>query len=299
MAHPSIGRALILACAATGTLASAAVLDDIRARNEIRVGYRVDAPPISYKPANAQVPQGFAIELCRTVIGDLVQRKLIAADTRVVYVPLSNAERFQAIVERKVDVECADTTNNRERREKIGVAFSIPHYYAGVRTMVAKGSGMRQLEDLKGKTVLVTRGTTTNKLFEDKNASLQLNASMLECSQPTECFSALAAGKAQAYMMDDIMLFSLRAQAERPGDWEVIGKMLSVEPLAIMLPKGDPEWKQQFDDVLRRMIANRSFHAAYQRWFEQPIPPANINYNIPMNYLLKDSLKFPTDSVGD
>lgn len=280
-------------------LAHGGVLDDIKARGEVRMGVRADAEPLSYLPAGAQVAQGFAVDLCHAVLRNLEQRQLLAPGTPIKYVALTNAERFRAIIERQVDMECADTTNNRERREKVGVAFTIPHYYAGVRTLVATKSNIDKLEDLRGKTVLVTQGTTTNKLFAERNASLQLNARALECAVPSECFKDLAAGKGDAYMMDDIQLFALRAKASNPADWAVIGKLLSIEPLAIMLPKGDPVWKGYFDAVLRQMIQDRSFHAAYTKWFERPIPPQQINYSIPMNYLLKDSLKFPTDQIGD
>jgi len=284
---------------ASAMFAHGGVLENIKARGEIRMGVRADAEPLSYVPAGTEVAQGLAVDLCRAVLRDLEQRKLIAPGTPIKYVPLTNAERFKAVTERKVDMECADTTNNRERRDKVGVAFTIPHYYAGVRTLVAKKSGIGKLEDLRGKTVLVTKGTTTNKLFEERNASLQLNARALECSAPSECFKDLAAGKGDAYMMDDIQLFALRAKAGNPADWEVVGKLMSIEPLAIMLPKDDAVWKGHFDGVLRQMIHDRSFHTAYTKWFERPIPPQQINYNIPMNYLLKDSLKFPTDQVGD
>lgn len=292
-------RQWVLIGALCGLTAQAGVLDDIRTRGEVRMGYRADAEPISFRVPGNDAALGFAPDLCRAVLRDLEQRKLIAPGTPIKYVPLTNAERFKAITERAVDMECADTTNNRERRDKVGVDFTIPHYYAGVRILVAKKSGIARIEDLKGKTVLVTKGTTTNKILEERNASLQLGAKALECTAPSDCFKDLAADKAQAYMMDDIQLFALRAQDKNPADWEVVGKLLSIEPLAIMLPKGDAVWKQHFDRVLRQMIHERSFHTAYSRWFEAPIPPRQLNYNIPMNYLLKDSLKFPSDQVGD
>ena len=139
----------------------------------------------------------------------------------------------------------------------------------------------------------------STKIIDERNASLQLKARTKECDSPSVCFKELGEKQGDAYMMDDIQLFALRAQDKNPADWEVVGKLLSIEPLAIMLPKGDAVWKQHFDRVLRQMIHERSFHTAYSRWFEAPIPPRQLNYNIPMNYLLKDSLKFPSDQVGD
>lgn len=279
--------------------AQAGVLDDIRTRGEVRMGYRADAAPLSYASADKTTALGFAPELCRAVLRDLEQRKLIAPNTPIKYVPLTNAERFKAITERAVDMECADTTNNRERREKLGVAFTIPHYFAGVRILVPRQANVTRLEDLKGKRVLVTKGTTSVKIVEERSASLQLGIRKIECPNPGDCFNALAGGQGDAYMMDDIQLFALRALAPQPADWEVVGKLLSIEPLAIMLPRDDPVWKQHFDNVLRQMIFDRSFHALYTRWFEKPIPPNQVNFSIPMNYLLRDSLRFPSDKVGD
>ncbi|MFD1712334.1 amino acid ABC transporter substrate-binding protein [Ottowia flava] len=287
------------AAVAVSPLLNAAVLDDIRTRGEVRLGYRPDAPPLSYASPDGTHGMGFAVDLCKAVINDLEQRKLIPAGTKITYVPLSNAARFKAVVDGAVDAECADTTNNRERRDKIGVAFTIPHYYAGVRMLVATKSRIQRPEDLRDKTVLVTKGTTTAKILEERNASLQLNARKRDCDSPSACFKDLADKRGDAYMMDDIQLFALRAQAAQPADWEVVGRLLSIEPLAIMLPKNDPVWKAEFDTVLRRLIRDREFHTMYSHWFERPIPPQNINYQLPMNYLLRDSLKFPSDQIGD
>lgn len=279
--------------------AQGGILEDINARGEVRMGVRADAEPLSYIPPNTTTAQGFAVELCLNVLRKLEEQGLIAPRTPVRHVPLTNANRFQAMLDGRVDMECADTTNNRERREQIGVAFSIPHYYAGIRMLVASKSGIKSPSDLRSKTVLVTQGTTTDKVFADLNNKLQLKASVRECAEPTACFADLSSGKSDAYLMDDIQLFRLRANASDPQEWEVVGRLLSIEPLAIMLPKNDPVWKGHFDRVIREMMLDRSFHAAYAKWFESPIPPSQINYKLPMSYLLRDSLKFPSDQVGD
>ncbi|QTD46019.1 amino acid ABC transporter substrate-binding protein [Ottowia testudinis] len=279
--------------------AHAGVLADIQKRGEVVLGYREDGAPISYLAKGDAQPSGFAVDLCRAVIDQMVAQKVLPAGLRIKYVPLTNAERFKAITERRVDAECADTTNNRERREKIGVAFTIPHYFAGVRMMVTKKSGIKRIEDLRQKRVLYTKGTTTHQIVQERNGSLNLNLTAIECTTPAECFRDLNAGKGDAYMMDDIQLYALRATAPTPDDWDIVGKMLSIEPLAIMLPKNDDEWKGQFDVILRKMIYDGTFAAKYKTWFESPLANLKVNFNIPMNYLLKDSLKFPTDKVGD
>ena len=104
-------------------------------------------------------------------------------------------------------------------------------------------------------------------------------------------------GEADAFVMDDVLLYGLAANRPDPKALKVVGRFMTTEPLAIMLPKGDPDFKKLVDDEMRRLITSREIHAIYEKWFTQPIPPSNTTLNLPVSYLLRDFWKYPTDQV--
>ena len=99
--------------------------------------------------------------------------------------------------------------------------------------------------------------------------------------------------------MDDVLLYGLIAGSADPSRLKVVGKFLTIEPLAIMLSKEDAAFKLVVDEEMKRLIATREAHVIFERWFMRPIPPKNTALNLPMNYLLKDFWKYPTDRVPD
>ena len=273
-------------------------LDKIRSSGELVIGYRVDAVPFSYTlPGQAQ-PVGYAIDLCKD-FAEAVRKELKLPALALRYQAVDNRERFPAITGGKIDLECANTTNTRERREQIGVAFTIPHYIAGTRMMVRTESGIQRLDDLQGKTVATTKGTTSVGILQQKNRELGLKLTIQECDEDKQCFERLSRKQVDAYMMDDILLYSFRAAAPTPDAFAVVGKFMSIEPLAVMMRKDDPAFKKVIDSEMLRLIYEHELNRLYSRWFESPIPPQNTNLRVPMSYLQRDFLKFPSDSVPD
>ena len=286
-----------LAAALVPGAAAADVLDKLRQGKPIVIAHRESSIPFSYLDAQGR-PVGYAIDLCLKAV-EAVRRELRLPELKVEWLMVTPANRIEAITGSRADMECGSTTNNAERRRQ--VAFSIPHFFASARMVVKNISGIHTWDDLRGKTAVSTRGTTNVKSLRVKDEQRVLKLNIIEAKDHAEAFDMVAAGRAAAFAMDDVLLFGLRAQAPRPEEYAVVGQMLSIEPYAIMLPKDDPEFKKIVDREVARMIVDNEIHALYRKWFQQPIPTRqagkSLILNMPMGYILRDSFKYPTDQV--
>lgn len=269
---------------------AAPVLDRVAQSGVVSIGYRDSSPPFSYLDAERR-PIGYSIDLCLRIVDAL--RQSLRRPLEVRYVPVSSATRMDAVMRGEVDLECGTTTSTAERRQK--VAFTVPTYIATTRLLVRSGSGIASIADLAGKTVVTTRGTTAEKLFREADTRRTLRARLVEAKDHAESFAVLQAGQADAFIMDDVLLYSLRAASGAPEKFEVTREALNIEPLAIMFARDDPEFKQLVDREVTRLIVSNEIHRIYRRWFESPIPPKGVNLGLAMSYLLRDSFKAPTD----
>lgn len=287
-----------LAALCTPASATTDTLEKIRASGEIVLGYRPDAVPFSYTVAGAAEPVGYAIDICKNLVL-AIQRDAQLPALRIKYLPVDNKQRFPAVAEGRVDLECGDTTNTRERRDKLGMAFSVPYYIAGTRMLVRTDSNITRIEDMGNKTIVTTKGTTSVQIVKDKEIALMIKIKLLECDETPQCFDMVAQRKADAWLMDDIMLYSMRAASPEPQAFAVVGKFMSIEPLTVMMRKSDTGLKKLVDAEMKKMVYNQQIAGLYKKWFESPIAPQGVNLRIPMSYLLRDSLKFPSDNIGD
>ncbi|CAN5189503.1 transporter substrate-binding domain-containing protein [soil metagenome] len=269
-------------------------LDKIRQTGVITLAYRESSAPFSYLVDGK--PVGYALELCQRV-AQSVQRKLGLRTLDIHYIPVTGATRIDAIRYGQADLECGSTTNNAERRKIVD--FTVPHYIAGVKLLVRAGEGIRGLDGLKGKQVAVTTGTTTIKIVATESESRALGITTVEARDHAESFGLVEAHKADAFAMDDILLYSLRAASKNPAGYEVVGDLLSIEPYGIMLRRGDPDFKKLVDAEMARMALDGDMLKLYVRWFQQSIPPRNVVLGVPQSRLLRDAWLYPTDRVGD
>lgn len=282
-------------CMASSSAQAGDTLAKIRETKTIIIAHRESSIPFSYIDDNKQVT-GYAVDLCLK-IAEAVKRELKLSQLNITFVPVTSANRIPAIVEGRADLECGSTTNNAERRKL--VAFTIPHFVAAVRMVVRTDSGIKNWSDLRDKKVVTTKGTTTVKLLTDRDKVRALNLKLIEGIDHSESFGMVEKGSAEAFPMDDVLLFGLRASAKEPEKFVVTGDPLSAEPYAIMLRKDDIGFKSVVDREMSRIINDGELIKLYDKWFKRPIPPKNMNMNMPMGYLLRDTLRFPTDKVGD
>jgi len=268
-------------------------LDRIKQTGKIVIAHRESSVPFSYVLPDKK-PDGYAVELCLR-IAEVVKKKLGLASLQTEYMLVAPANRIAVIAEGKADMECGSTTNNAERREK--VAFTVPHYITGARYMVRADSQIDDLANFGGKKLVSTKGTTPLKAVNAANKERLIGITVLEAPDHAAAVAMVESGEADGFVMDDVLLYGLIAGRPDPSKLKVVGKFLTIEPLAIMLPKNDPEFKHIVDEEMKRLIKSREAHAIYDRWFMKPIPPKETALNLPMNYLLKDFWKYPTDQV--
>jgi ABC-type amino acid transport substrate-binding protein len=273
---------------------SGPVLDRVKAGGKIVIAHRESSVPFSYLDANKK-PVGYAVDLC-VRLAETVRKKMnVKSDDGIEFMLVTPANRIPAIAEGKADMECGSTTNNKERREK--VAFTVPHFITGARMLVKASSKAERLEDFNGKTVTSTKGTTPLKAVDSANRERLMGLKIVEVPDHAKGIEMVEKGEAEAFVMDDVLLYGLAANRPDPKALKVVGKFLTTEPLAIMLPKNDPAFKKIIDDEMKRLIRSREIYPIYDKWFIQPIPPNNTALNLPVSYLLKDFWKYPTDVV--
>jgi ABC-type amino acid transport substrate-binding protein len=270
-------------------------LDTIRDTRSISIAHRDASIPFSYLDAG-QKPIGYAIDLCLKIVS-AIEKELKITGLKINYLPVTSASRIATIAQGQAAMECGSTTNTAERRKQVD--YTIAHFISSAKFLVRVDSGINKLEDLQGKKVASTKGTTNIKTLERINAERSLKLKIIEAQDHGEAFGMVASKQADAFAMDDVLLFGLRANSAKPTDFKVIGKPMTIEPYAIMLPKGDAAFKKLVDTEMRRIIVSGEINAIYRKWFEAPIAPKGINLALPMPYMLRDSFKYPSDKVAD
>jgi ABC-type amino acid transport substrate-binding protein len=266
-------------------------LDKVKQSGTITLSYREASIPFSYLDDKAQ-PIGFAHEICLKIV-DEVKKATGRADLKVQYQSVTSANRIPLLQNGTIDLECGSTTNNSERAKQ--VQFAINYFYTGTRFLVKTGTQVKSIDDLKGKTVVSTTGTTNLKILRTLNEEKKLDIDLLSAKDHPESALMVETGRAVAFGMDDILLYGLRASSQNPASLAVVGEPIQVEPYAIMLRRDDPAFKKLVDDTLTGMMKSGEFTKLYTKWFQSPIPPKGINLNAPMSKELVDNLKALSD----
>jgi glutamate/aspartate transport system substrate-binding protein len=203
----------------------------------------------------------------------------------VKYVPVTSANRIAFVREGKVDLECGSTTNTRDRQKE--VAFAYTTFVAGIKMLAKKTSNIGGIEDLRGKAVVVTKGTTSEKMIRQLDEERVLKLTIIESPDHNQSFKAVQDGKAVAFPMDDVLLYGLISKAARPDDFAVVGKYLSVEPYGIMLRRDEPAFERIVDKTLGDLFASGEARRLYAKWF------TTRDLTVPMNQYLKEAFVVP------
>jgi glutamate/aspartate transport system substrate-binding protein len=266
-------------------------LDKVKAQGVITVAHRESSIPFSYLGADGK-PVGFAWEICQRIVEN-VKKATGRTDLKLNTVPVTSQNRIPLVQNGTVDIECGSTTNNSDRAKQ--VAFAINYFYTGTRFLVKTDSNIKSLADLKGKRVVTTTGTTNFQVLRAANQKRDIGFELSTAKDHSESALLVEGGRAEAFGMDDILLYGLRAAAANPASLAVVGEPLQVEPYAIMFRKDDPAFKKVVDDTLAGMMKSGEFEQLYRKWFQSPIPPKGINLNAPMSKELQDNIKALSD----
>src|SRR5437773_4258157 len=289
---------LILAALALALAVPAAAqegtLKKVKDSGSITIGHRDASIPFSYYD-DRQQPVGYAVDLCLR-IGDAVKSELRMPRIDVKYQLVTSANRIPLMANGTIDLECGSTTNNLEREKQ--VSFTNTHFITANRWVAKKSSNAKTLNDLKGKTIVSTAGTTNIKQITEINTAQNLGMNIISANGHPEAFQMVETGRAVAFVMDDILLYSLAAQSRNPADYEISKDALSVEPYGIMLRKDDVSFKKVVDAAMTSLYKSGQINSIYEKWFLKPVPPKGINLNVPISDQFKKVIANPTDS-GD
>jgi glutamate/aspartate transport system substrate-binding protein len=230
-------------------------------------------------------------------IVDAVKQKLNTPDLKIRETPVTPQNRIPLVQNGTVDIECGSTTNNTERAQQ--VTFSNTIFVIGTRLMTRRDSGIKGWPDLKGKTVVTTAGTTSERLLRRMNQEKGMAMNIISAKDHGEAFQTLANGRAAAFMMDDALLAGERAKWGNPAQFVIIGAPQSEEAYGCMMRKNDPEFKKVVDGAIAKIETSGEADQIYQKWFQSPIPPNGLNLNFPENDAIKALFKNPNDKPID
>jgi len=268
-------------------------LKKIKDAGSISLGHRESSIPFSYYDDKNQVV-GYSHELLLMVV-DAVKKKLNMPNLQVKLIPVTSQNRIPLIQNGTIDIEAGSTTNNLERQQQVN--FSDTMFVIGTRLLVKKDSGIKDFPDLKGKNVVVTAGTTSERLIRDMNEKNKMDINIISAKDHGESFLTLQSGRAAAFMLDDALLAGERAKARKPDDFVIVGTPQSKEAYGMMMRKGDDQFKKLVDDTIAKAETSGAAAKLYQKWFQSPIPPKNLNLDLPLSEDMKELYKAPNDKA--
>ncbi|WP_323843318.1 glutamate/aspartate ABC transporter substrate-binding protein [Moraxella sp. Pampa] len=269
-------------------------LDKIKQSGTIVLAHRDSSIPFSYIADDPNQPVGYAHDLQLKVV-EALKNQLQMPDLKVRYNLVTSQTRIPLIQNGTVDLECGSTTNNTERQQQVD--FSVGFFEIGTRLLTATDSGINDFADLNGKTLVTTAGTTSERYIKQYNDEKKAGINIVSAKDHGESFLMLESGRADAFMMDDVLLAGERAKSKEPAKWHIVGEPQSFEIYGCMVRKGDADFKKIVDDTLTSVYASGEINGIYDKWFTQPIPPKNVNMDFAMSDNLKKLLANPHDKA--
>jgi len=287
----------LLAIAVTALAASSAMaqagdtLAKIKASGSVTLGVRESSGALGFTLGGGKFV-GFHTEMAEVVLSD-IRKQLGMTALEVKYQPVTSQNRIPLVQNGTVDLECGSTTNNAARQKD--VSFAVTTYMEEVRIAVKANSGITGIKDLAGKSVATTTGTTSVQTLRRNERAGGIDFKEVFGKDHADSFLLLESGRADAFVMDGQILAGNISRAKNPADFKIVGEVLSVEPIACMLRKDDPAFKKAVDDSIKRQIADGSLAKLYDKWFMQPIPPANVKVGLPLSEATKAAWATPND----
>ena len=239
-------------------------LEAIENNSIISIGYRESSRPFSYVDSD-QKPVGYSIDLCMGIV-EAIKAELKLDSIEVKWVPVNPQTRVPLIVNGTIQLECGSTTNTLTRQKQVD--FSHITFITGTKLLVKRNSGVKQMEDLDGKIVAIAQGTTAERavkaVIEDKG----LNTKVLSVKDHAEGFLVVETDRADAYSTDHILLYGLIDKAQNPTDYVVVGRFLSYDPYALMVPRNDSAFRLVVNRKLSELFRTGQISGVYEKWFQ-------------------------------
>ncbi len=260
-------------------------LQKVRESGAITLGHRSSSVPFSYLSARGE-PIGYSIDLCKLLVEAISEA--LGRTLTIKWLPVTSESRIGAITSGQADLECGSTTNNLERQKLVG--FSPTIFVSGTKLMVKRGSALKSFRELGGKKVVVTAGTTNEKTLRELAQKFKLDVNLLVAPDHAASFAMLAAGQADAFATDDVLLYGLLAQNKAQAEYNVIGEFLSYDPYGIMYRKGDAQLARLINDSFHQLAEEREIERRYNRWFLRKLP-AGVSLDLPMSPQLESLMQ--------
>ncbi|WP_448204573.1 amino acid ABC transporter substrate-binding protein [Azospirillum sp. sgz302134] len=282
-----LGAVLLAVAAAPAAPASAqeltGTLRKLHDSGRIVLGYRENAFPFAYRDARGQ-PTGYSLDLCRAVVEEAASE--LGRDLAVAYHPVTAETRIPALLDGSIDLECGVTTNNHARQKQ--VAFSPMIFVSGTRLLVPQGSPISTSQDLRGRTVVVTQGTTNEAALRRLIERQKLDTKLVTAPDHDRAFATLAEGGADAFATDEVLLYGLLTKLDQRGAFRIVGEYLSYDPYGLMYRKNDPAFAEVVDRTFTRLAESRDILEIYTRWFLRRLPSGE-RLDLPMSAQLEES----------
>ena len=282
----------VAALAAGSAMAQANdTLAKVKSSGSITLGVRESSGALAYTLGDGKYV-GFHTEMAENIVKD-IQKQLGVAKVDVKYQPVTSQNRIPLVVNGTVDLECGSTTNDLNRQKDVD--FANTTYVEQVRIAVKANSGINGIKDLNGKTVATTTGTTSVQLLRQNKRAEGIDFKNIMGKDHADSFLLLETGRADAFVMDGSILMGNISKSKAPKDFKLVGEPLSTEPIACMVRKSDPAFLKAVNDSIARQVKDGSLEKLYDKWFMQPIPPANQKVGLPLSESTKNAWLHPNN----
>ena len=278
------------AASAPAVARSADTLAKIKSSGVVNLGVR-DSSGLGFSIGGGKYV-GFHTEMAERIVDDL-KKELNAPDLKINYQVITSQNRIPLLQNGTIDFECGSTTNNATRQKDVD--FAVTTYVEEVRVATRADANINSVKDLAGKTIATTTGTTSVQHLRKHERAAGLQFKEVMGKDHAESFLLLETGKADAFVMDASILAANIARSRNPQNFKIVGEVLSVEPIACMLPKGDVKFKEAVDNSIKRQVADGSLEQLYNKWFMHPIPPNNVTLNLPLSASTKEAWANPNN----
>lgn len=259
------------------------VLERIKERGVINMGHRESSVPFSYIGEDGK-PQGYSIDICNRMV-DAVRNELKMPDIKINHVPVTSQTRIALMANGTIDLECGSTTNNLTRQKQVD--YLATTFITGTKLASKKGSGITEIEDMNGKVIALSLGTTNEKAVKRVMKEKGIDIKIVSVKDHPQAWLAVETGRVDAYATDDVLLYGLISKSKKKDDYQVTGRFLSFDPYGIMVPRNDSTYRRLGNVMLADMMRSGELMKIYNKWFA----PGPTNINMPASATLQTAFE--------